>query len=424
MVTNLPGWVCGGMQPRFVVLLAVLGACGDDGARELPDAPMVDGDTLVDVPSGGSVTVTAWTGNASRDPEAIVLFQTASGSLVSRVVADANGVAAGDVPAGGMVTVVQSGGITTIVQVAGGDAIAVGANVTFTPGSATVTLPAAPGGTTNHQVFAACGSGSSAGTSVPISMFTACLQPAAVVAVARAGSTTQAFLVEDAAITEGSTTTLTGAWVTPAQFTAAIENLPASVTRALAAAGSRVGTTTVYALPTDLPAPSGGTTTGTLAVPPAFGDGTDLGYFIGRGFEAYQQGYESVTGTRTTHTFDGSHLLPWIESMEGKNNGVVWTQSSGDSYDGAIATFDFNYKGSTLLEWRVILPESARQFTLPTLPDDIELPSEAQETEVHVELVESSAFDYAQMRAIGGSTRFRRDSEMPAVRTLRSSSLD
>jgi hypothetical protein len=410
------------MNPRSAVsLLAVLVACGDDGARELPDAPATDGD--IDAPPGGSVTVTAWTGNATRDPDAIVLFQSASGALMSRTTANASGMATGEVPAGGMVTVVQDNTITTIAQVGGGDSIAVGNNVMGTPGTATIALPAAPGGTTNHQVLAPCGSGTAAGTTLSFALFTQCPQPVTVVAVARAGATQQAFLVESATIAAGSTTTLTGPWVSPVQFSATIENLPSSVTRALAAAGSRIGTTTTYRLPTDLPAPSGGTTTGTIAVPAAFGDGTDLQYFLGQGFEAYQQGYESVAGARTTHTFDGSHLLPWIGTITETNNGVAWTQSSGDSYDGAIATFSFNYKSATLLTWRVILPESARQFTRPTLPSDIELPAEAQEIETHIELVESSAFDYAIMRATGGATSFRRDDSMPAIRTLRSSSL-
>lgn len=89
----------------------------------------------------------------------------------------------------------------------------------------------------------------------------------------------------------------------------------------------------------------------------------------------------------------------------------------------AIAQFDFNYKTATLLSWRVILPEAARQFTLPMLPADIELPAQADQTDVHVELVESSAFDYADMRSSAGTTRFRRDESLPAIRTLRSSSL-
>ena len=407
-----------------LLLLAALAACGDDGVNTLPDAPPADGEILGDAPPGGSVTVTAWAGNAARDADAIVLFQRANGTLVSRVDTDANGMATGDVPAGGMVTIVQSSGFTTIVQVGGGDAIEVGNNVLSTPGTATLVLPAAPGGTTNHQLLAAqCGNGASAGTTITFTMFAPCPQPTTLVAAARAGAATLAFLVESVAITPGSTTTLTGTWATPAQFSATIENLPASVTRALATAGSRVGTTTAYALPTDLPAPSGGTTTGTIAVPPSFGDGTDLRYFLGQGFEAYQQGFESVAGARSAHTFDGSHLLPWIQTIDGSSNGVTWTQSSGESYDGAIVTFDFNYKTATLLSWRVILPEAARQFTLPMLPADIELPAQADQTDVHVELVESSAFDYADMRSSAGTTRFRRDESLPAIRTLRSSSL-
>ncbi len=405
-------------------MLAALTACGDDGTNALPDAPPADGEVLGDAPPGGSVTVTAWTGNAVRDANAIVLFQRANGTLVSRADTDANGMATGDVPAGGMVTVVQPSVFTTIVQVGGGDAIEVGNNVLSTPGTATLVLPAAPGGTTNHQVLvASCGNGSSAGTTIPFTMFAPCPQPTTLVAAARAGAATLAFLVESVAITPGTTTTLTGTWATPAQFSATIENLPASVTRALATAGSRVGTTTAYALPTDLPAPSGGTTTGTIAVPPAFGDGTDLRYFVGQGFDAYQQGFESVAGARSAYTFDGSHLLPWIQSLAQQGNSVTWTQSSGDSYDGAIATIEFQYKNSTQLTWRVILPEAARQFVLPTLPSDIELPTKAPDLAVHVELVESSAFDYAAMRAKGGSTAFRRDESMPAIRTLRSSSL-
>jgi hypothetical protein len=404
-------------------LLGLLVACGDDGARELPDAPTTDGGDIVDAPPGGSVTVTAWAGNAVRDPDAIVLFQTASGSIASRVNADANGTATGDVPAGGMVTVVQSSRFTTIVQVAGGDEIAVGNNVASVTGTATVTLPTAPGGTTTHQVITPCGSGSSAGASVPVALFATCPQPAMVVGVARAGATAQAFLVESASITAGTTTSLGGAWATPVQFSATFENLPAFVTRAVAYASSRIGTTTLYAVPTELPAPSGGTSTGTLAVPPAFGDGTDLRYFVGRGFDAYQQGFESVSGTRTSHTFDGGTLLPWIETVEPTGNGVSWTQSSGDSYDGARVTFEFQYKGATQLEWHVIAPESARGITLPMLPNEIEIPKQAQELEVHVELIESPSFDYADMRTTGGTTSFRRDDTLPAIRVLRSSFL-
>ncbi len=412
------------MHPRSAVfLLGLLVACGDDGAGELPDAPTADGEMLDDAPPGGSVTVTAWIGNAARDSDAVVLFQRADGTLVSRADTDANGVATGEVPSGGMITVVQGTTWTTIVQVGGGDEIAVGNNVMSTTGTAGIVLPAAPGGTTNHQVVGPCGSGSSAGTTISFQMNAPCPQPATLVAVARAGATQQAFLVESVAINAGSTTTLTGAWTTPVQFAATIENLPASVTSAVASAGSRIGTTTVYTFPTDLPVPSGGTTTGTIAVPPAFGDGTDLRYYLHEGFDAYQQGFESVAGARTSHTFDGSRLVPWIESLNETENGVTWTQSSGESYDGAIATFDFTYKTATLLSWRVILPESARSVTLPMLPSDIQLPKQAEGTEVHVELIESSAFDYADMRATGGASSFRRDETMPAIRTLRNSLL-
>ncbi len=408
------------MDARWLLLFA-LGACGDDGARELPDAPMLDGGDVVDAPPGGIVTVTAWSGNASRDMDAIVLFQTASGALVSRANTDANGVAMGEVPAGGMVTVVQDSTITTIVQVAGGDEIAVGNNVVTAAGTATVTVPTPPGGTTSHQVITPCGSGNSTSTTISLSLSTTCPQPATIVGVALAGTTPQAFLVESAMITGGGSATLTGTWAAPAQFGATFENLPAIVTRAVVYASSRVGTTTLYAAPTELPAPSGGTTTGTLAVPPAFGDGTDLRYFVGPSFDVYQQGVESVSGARTSHTFDGSHLLPWIETKAVSGNGVSWTQSSGDAYDGAIVTIEFQYKGSTRLEWRVIVPSSAREVVLPMLPDDIELPTQAQDLDVHVELIESPAFDYADMRATGGARSFRRDDTLPAIRTLRSS---
>lgn len=410
------------MQFRWLGVVLILGACGDDGVRALPDAPTVDGETSVDAPPGGAVTVTAWTGNGVRDPDAIVLFQTASGSLVSRAGTDANGSASGDVPAGGMVTVVQGDTITTIVQVGGGDALTVGNNVMAMPGTATVVVPVAPAGTTNHQVLGACGGGSSAGTTISFAMVAACPQPSTVVAVARAGATTQAFLVESVAIGAGATTTLTGAWVAPAGFRAIVENVPASVTRVLSAAGSRFGTTTVYAVPTELPAPANGSSEGTIPFPPVFGDSVDVRLFVGQGFEAYQQSSETLPGTgRDTFTFDASQLLPWIESIDGDFADVAWTQSSGDDYDGAIATIEYQYKSSTQLTWRVILPPSARQFALPMLPSDIELPAQADQTEVHVELVDGTAFDWAGMRAMGGASSFRRDDTMPAIRTLRSS---
>ncbi len=72
-----------------LLLLAALAACGDDGVNTLPDAPPADGEILGDAPPGGSVTVTAWAGNAARDADAIVLFQRANGTLVSRVDTDA-----------------------------------------------------------------------------------------------------------------------------------------------------------------------------------------------------------------------------------------------------------------------------------------------------------------------------------------------
>ncbi|MFN0247113.1 MAG: hypothetical protein ACKV2T_09395 [Kofleriaceae bacterium] len=386
----------------------------------LPDAPVPQDGEVVDTPPGGTVTVTVWTGNAQRDATAIVLFQAANGSVVSRVEAD-NGLASGEVPAGGMVTVVQRSIVTTIAQVAGGDEITVGTDVPSTPGMATVVVPAAPGGTTGMQVYGPCGAGSSTTTTIPFTMSAACPQPAKVVAVARAGAAPQAFVVEDVAIVENEETTLAGPWAAPAQFTATIENVPATVERVMASAGSRIGTSTLYLNPTLLPAPTGGSTTGSIAVPPAFGDGTELRYYLYyQGFTAYQQGSVTVAGATTSHTFDGSDLLPWITGYQGSWDDIAWTQSSGAAYDGAIATIEYQYKNYTQLTWRVILPESARQFTLPDSAD-IEIPKEVDQSEVHVELIESSAFDWAGMRAKAGATSFRRDDTMPAIRTLRSS---
>ena len=253
-------------------------------------------------------------------------------------------------------------------------------------------------------------------------MSATCTQPTTVLGIARAGASAQAFLVESAAISAGATTALTGPWATPAQFTATFENLPPSVTRAIAYATSRVGTSVLYLPLNELPPPSGGATTGTFPVPPAFGDGTELGYFVGRGFEAYQRGFTSVSGARTMHTFDGSALLPWIETLASSYTQTSWTVSDGDSYDGTLVTFDFQYKNSTVLTWRVILPASARSIVLPSLPSDIQLPVDANDSVVNVELSESDAFDYTQMRATAGATSFRRDDTLPAQRTLRSSS--
>jgi hypothetical protein len=401
-------------------LVLLLTACGDDGAGMLPDAPVGQDGDVVDAPPGGTVTVLVWTGNAQRDETSMVLFQAANGSVISRVEADM-GEAVGEVPAGGMVTVVQGNIITTVVQVAGGDVITVGNDVPITPGTATVVVPASPGGTTGHQVFGPCGAGSSTSTTITFSMSGPCPQPAKVVAVARAGATTPAFIVEDATIVEDEDTTLVGPWVSAAQLTATFDNLPATVERAMASAGSRMGTSTLYLNPTELPAPSGGSTTGSLAVPPAFGDGTELRYYLYyQGLDAYQQGSVTVAGATTSHTFDGGQLLPWITGYQGSFDDIAWTQSSGDSYDGAIATIEYQYKNHALLTWRVVLPESARQFTLPQAPE-IEFPKQADQREVHVELIESSAFDWAGMRAKAGATSFRRDNTMPAIRTLRSS---
>ena len=56
---------------------------------------------------------------------------------------------------------------------------------------------------------------------------------------------------------------------------------------------------------------------------------------------------------------------------------------------------------------------------LPMLPSDIELPKQADQREIHVELVDGTAFDWNDMRQMGGATSFRRDDTMPAIRTVR-----
>jgi hypothetical protein len=43
--------------------------------------------------------------------------------------------------------------------------------------------------------------------------------------------------------------------------------------------------------------------------------------------------------------------------------------------------------------------------------------------DVHINLIESSAYDYADLRALGGTTTILSDESMPAVRTLRVSAI-
>ena len=409
---------------------ATLVACGDDGARMLPDAPPSgsDGavDAPVDVPAGGSVTVTVWN-QGVRDPDAVVLFQTANGTISSRVAVDANGVATGEVPTGGMVTAVQDGELTTIVQVAGGDSISVGGEVAPMSGSSTVTVPAAPGGTTNHVVVSPCGAGSNASTTITLQLYTTCPQPAPVIAIANAGNTNHAYLVDTAAtIVASGTTALTGTWVTPPSFAWSVTNLPAMVTNVSASVGSRVGTTSLFTPATTLPAPSAGATSATRPAPPALGTGTLLRYFLSDTLatQMVSRAIASTSATApTSDTLDATNLLPWIQSIQESFSGVVWTQSSGDPYDGAIVTVEFQYKTATFVTWKVVAPATARQVTLPTLPPDLNtMFSQTDSVAASVTLYDSDAFDYAAMRAKGGTDDFARDRGLPAVYALRTSS--
>ena len=417
--------VCRTKRWSACALTALLAACGDDGPRVLPDAPW-SGDAVDapdDVPAGGSVTVTVWD-QGERDPAAVILLHTADGTIAQRVMTDANGVATGEVPTGGMITVAQRGVFTTIVQAAGGDSIVVGGEVAPVRASATLTVPAAPSGTTNHVVVAPCASGGSPTTTITLTVFAPCTQPTPVLAIARGGQVDQAFLVGSATIVEDGTTDLAGTWESPAQFAWSVTNLPAPVTQVAASIGSRIGTRTPYSPVSALPAPGGGATSATVPVAPAYGDGTQLRYFLigATGSQGVTRAF-ATTSAPTSDTFDAAHLLPWVESVSSNAAGMTWTQSSGDAYDGAIATFEFQYKTATFLTWRVIAPASARQVALPVLPPDLATRlTQTDRLSAHVSLYESDAFDYAAMRAKGGTEDFARDRGLPAVYTLRTSS--
>lgn len=370
-------------QLSTLIALGALAACGNDktfvdggldGTTGDPDATVGP-----DAAAGAAVTVTVHDWRTAGRPVlgADVLFLDAAGAVAARAVTDAAGAAAGVVPAGGSLLVVDlTDNLTSFVGVAAGDQLFVGTATTIGAATnGTVIVPAGPAGTVRYQVSGACTYGASVTPTITVGVSDACPAGARdVVATAFSAATRLGYLHGPAAaVAPGTTVTLPGPWAAPGSFAVALGGVPASVSQIQLRHGVMFGAARATFDDDVLPAAVAGAVAATFPHPAALGDGTTIGLRMNQtGGQQTIDRYQSGQINRFDIADLDGELLPAIADPAPTPDGLAWTLAGGAPYDGTLVTLEALEKGSTLATWRFVLPAGATRVVLPTLPADLE----------------------------------------------------
>lgn len=360
-------------------------AAGDDDEI---DASAPPADAAIDAVTEGPITVTAMTRCCNDIPNAPesgvrIVAASPSGEIYDSAVTDTSGQATLTIMAGASVTAIYqnptgdgANKLVSFLDVQPGDQLTVGDkfSVNTALGSMTVSWPAVAGATT-YRVYHPCGSNSASAptTTLTITENSGCLvAPMDILFTASEGSTLVRWgLLPDVTFAAGGSTTL-NAWQPMNSFTLNASGLPTDVSEVSVAASPVFNNRTTMSASIS-GTPSGGMLSGTR--PWAVGgDAIQITAFVGRATFGLIQVLDRIPSTETTATFDGTSLLPWLDTptADGATRTVTWASEGTPGGDGLVVflrwpTTPALFGGGSDHEWIVMAPPGANTLALPSL---------------------------------------------------------
>lgn len=375
------------------LLILALVACGDDGARQLPDAPLIDAAADPDAPTSGVVSLTI-TGQGTPVEGVDVYFQNADSSLVAKVTTDATGVASATMEPGGFVTAVdpyvtQRGiafaDLRTFAAVKPGDELLLQQGSASTPITLTFVLPTDDGLTAEYDVNTTCGSQtfvSQGSGTMPggVGSYSGCGTTLDVLVVARdpQGTPTSWLYQAGVAVTDGGTIDLTASTYQAIVETSFVfQNGPAaaSFVELSNALISPRGVVSSLSRSSDLTA-GAGTVNVSRAQPAGTTSVTTAMFQDTSGTPVGQHAVLAWSPTAATHTIDlAGALLPEYSqapAVAAATHTIAWTSTGTTQPDFVISRIEA-IRESPLLGWRwqMVAPYTGTSVALPVLPTDL-----------------------------------------------------
>jgi hypothetical protein len=380
------------MTARWLWVVCGLIACGDDGAA--PTDGMItgdgsgsgsDGDT--DTPVYEPVTVTYLDRGIAAE-NVRVLFQRPDGSVAADAMTDATGVATGQIPPGGSVTLVQADRLDTYVDVQPGDALRFGTQVTA--GTAETLTATVPLRATSSYGLYVCGVFTASGTTSISVVAMRCHAPEeALAVVANATGLTGSIYVPSMALT--GTTALAGPYVDPQTRTISITNAGAGQVNVVGQLYSPTGllfsvnenNVAIVAGSATLPKPEPVVATALavrhVTVERTDGDIVVMSIGAQTTSTAFDVAANTLPGASNSGTYDiAAHHLTWNETT-----GTV-------APDVTLARLSI-VRGPTTFQWNVLGSHASGTLALPALPSDVAAAPIAGDT------VTSSSLLFAKM---------------------------
>jgi hypothetical protein len=383
---------------RLAISFAIaLAACGNVKANHLPDAPPGDDAPGIDAASPlVKVTSLTMTGDGQPDLNVTVIFEDATGNLISDDPVDANGKVQAEMPDGGNVVVVRTptdtpstlnATVQVITGVKPGDDLTLGlkafGNDQASGGQTTMTAsftPVAGAGTTTF--FTKCGSfppNVTAGPpNVTLTFHDSCHGATFdLLMVASGGSLLTPVFTKVVGITHtnGGTFTIPAGTTTMQNFTITAQNIDAQVAGLSASRAGLLDDAPVGQQDVTVATPVAGTNT--IVVPFEQGLGTRSGVAVNwsRTDATNVQGLQVTTTTLLNNiTMDVAPLeLPWVTNVASTTSGMTWTTvAPGKDTDGLMLEWAGKWttveKLTTTTIWIVFGAPSATGAALPPLP--------------------------------------------------------
>lgn len=358
---------------------------------------------------------------ASQAPRAGVMIYAVSdaGALVATATTGADGQAIVELPNGGSITAVYPKdamsnrvAVVTYVGVKPGESLVFGDRTAAAPptgatGQFTVQWPALAGAT-GYDVLSPCQNSNTTDQVLTIGLRPDCQTPTApltVLAFDPNQNVIGSIYVPATAYTPGTSLTLTAAqWVTQAPtkaFGITMSGLPATVGSVDLQAEARWEGLSWSRYVGELE-PTGGTVTTQLSMPGSATRTVVVPSRLRRNDYPGRQ-YHAKAGPAPVVIDVSKH--PWVTAASASlvDHTVQWLESPGDAYDAATLLLQWRLADDTRISWRIALPPDRRQFDFNAFPAELApfRPTLATGFEIGLRLVDlASTANYDAARAV------------------------
>jgi len=407
---------------RCGVVACLLAGCGgdDDGGGGRSDASSASdastGDAAapgLDASVAGTVTVTMYSSGLPI-VGATVLFHGPDGSLVDRVMTDADGKASKEVLPGSSLTTIRLEGdfgfLATYYGVEPGDEIVTGTPPGVSPEPETMDVTFDDSAGSDFVVHHSCGANSGAASPITATLNTLCdrANEDFLLVLRTDGQPTGFKAMNDVPLVdEGAVVVPDGAFTAMSSFNAMLTGIPGDVTEIFADYGVTSDDGTSF-LSSASVVPDAGTEGLVLPYPGGFGATSTLTLFVvsstGYGTQRRQSSATSAPASGGVNLTDS--LLPWIEGEPAftlATGSVSFTTTGAGSWD--LGQCFLQYAQDN---WYLYAPPGTTTIALPEFPDDLAglAPEGGDSVSVACGMIDSDALDADEMRVHAENSTF------------------